>query len=789
MTTQKYLTKTKYLHGLQCQKRLWYEMNHPERGLSPSKAQHFLFSRGTEVGALSRDLFPEGILISARSFAKSVEQTQIAIRDGASCVFEASFDFDNTGVKCDILQRDGDSWNLIEVKMSTSVKHAHLPDLAIQKYVLTACGIPISKTQLMHINDECTYPDLSDLFILEDVTDRVDSLMENVPNDIETFRAVLDADSEPDVRIGKQCDDPYPCPFKTHCWEDVPENSIFTIPRLSWEKKDALIESDIFQLSELPENISLTDNQQAYVDYVLRGQPQIDTEAIEARLSDLEYPIHFFDFETDNPPVPKFQGLRPYQHLPFQYSCHIWQSDGTVTHHEYLHTDPTDPRLPLVESLLDTISDQGSVVVYYASFENQRLEDLAEFLPQYAQPLRSIQSRLWDQLVIFRNHYKHPGFEGSNSLKSVLPVLGSSLHYDDLDVQDGIEAQAVWQLMLDSNSEREREEMIRNLKAYCKLDTQAMVDIHKVLLKHINMSKIKAVAEQSWWRKTSKRRLAEDHSLTEAQIDELRATPEYQKVVESLMLGQRSPQSFEKWVKKYKNMPQNFGNRMGLDPGAILGMIKRVRQAHADIAAGKATVPEIVVNPSRKKVDGNIEMKLRFCESEIDDLADRYTERQSVYYREREKQVIGLRDAILQRGYLTTDDLQRVASWKSQRRASLTLENSDNFIKEVTAQAFTSTDDTDDWEKLISLTRLEGIGEPTASAILHLFDQCRYPILDIHALWSVGLAWEKRTSYPFWLEYIEFCRNIAGRNSVSMRHLDRALWRFSFDHRKQERAC
>ena len=482
MTMQNYLTKSKYLNGLQCHKRLWYEKNHPERKSSLSRAQCRTLRQGKEVEEHSRDLFPKGILISARSPAESAEQTQIAIRDGASCIFEASFIFENTWVRCDILQKDGDSWNLIEVKMSTSVKEEHLPDLAIQKHVLTACGIPISKTQLMYVNNECTYPDLSDLFIIEEATERVDSLMGSVPSDIEAFKAILDAGNEPDVKIGKRCDDPYLCPFKAYCWKAVRKKSIFTIPRLSWQKKDVLIEAGIFQMRELPADFSLTDNQQTYVDYVFHGQPEIDTEAVRARLSDLEYPIHFFDFETDNPPVPKFQGLRPYQHFPFQYSCHTWQSDGTVTHHEYLHTDITDPRLPLVESLLDTISDKGSVVVYYASFENQRLEDLAEFFPEYANRLLSIQDRLWDQAEIFRNHYKHPDFEGSYSLKSVLPVLVPSLRYDELDVQDGREAQAVWSLMLDSNSEREREEMIRNLKAYCKLDTQAMVEIHRVLL-------------------------------------------------------------------------------------------------------------------------------------------------------------------------------------------------------------------------------------------------------------------------------------------------------------------
>ena len=182
-------------------------------------------------------------------------------------------------------------------------------------------------------------------------------------------------------------------------------------------------------------------------------------------------------------------------------------------------------------------------------------------------------------------------------------------------------------------------------------------------------------------------------------------------------------------------------------------------------------------------------MRLRFCESEIDDWANRYTECQRESNREREEQVIGLRDDIRQRGYLTEDELYEVAYWKTKNifgKADLTLENADNFIREITTQAFTSTDD---WTKLIVLTQLQGIGQPIASAILHLYDKAPYPILDIHALWSVGLAWRRRSLYPrsLWLEYIELCRDLASRNNVSMRHLDRALWKFSVDHGRQER--
>ena len=180
-----------------------------------------------------------------------------------------------------------------------------------------------------------------------------------------------------------------------------------------------------------------------------------------------------------------------------------------------------------------------------------------------------------------------------------------------------------------------------------------------------------------------------------------------------------------------------------------------------------------------------MKMELRFCESEIGYWADRYTERQREKDNAREEYLIGLKSDIQARGYLIKDELREVARWKSPRRAALTLENTDAFIKEVTESAFTATDD---WTKLLTLTQLRGIGQPTASAILHLFDEGQYPILDIHALWTVGREWKTRATYPFWQEYAQFCRDIANRNSVSMRELDRALWKYSSDYGKSGHA-
>ena len=180
-------------------------------------------------------------------------------------------------------------------------------------------------------------------------------------------------------------------------------------------------------------------------------------------------------------------------------------------------------------------------------------------------------------------------------------------------------------------------------------------------------------------------------------------------------------------------------------------------------------------------------MRLRFCESEIDYWANIYMEYQTPKGQAREQKVIGIRDGIQERRSLTEDELHKVAYWKTRNifgRADLTLGNCDVLIKKVTKRAFTPIDD---FEKLQSLTKLQGVGKPVASAILHLYDKEQYPILDPHALWSAGLEWKRRNSYPrgLWLEYIAFCRDIADRKGIEIRTLDRALWRYSYDSKER----
>ena len=477
-----YLTTAKYLNGSHCLKRLWYEEKHPEKTPSISLSQQRIFDQRKAVKPLAYSQFPEGVLINAEDPDVAVRQTKTAMRRGESCLFNAAFRSNGAFVRCDILHKDEKGWRIIEIRVAKRIKKEYLLNLALRMYILDTSDIPISATQLMLLNEACVYPDFSNLFVFEDVTDKVNLLKQGVPDSLQTFKTTLHRDIEPNVLIGKNlCNRPYRCPFKTSCWAFVPKNSVFTIPKIKDPEATALAEKGIFHLSDLPADFSLTPSQSTYVNSVLENRPAINRAAIREELANLQYPIHFLDFEADRPAIPRFKGFKVYEEFPFQYSCHVLQADGVVTHHEYLHTDITDPRLPLLQSLLAHISDRGSIVVYNLSFERRILRGLAESFPEYTSALQSIIERLWDQLTVLRKHYEHPDFCGSKSLKTVLPVLVPSLSYEALDIQEGGDAPAVWNMMLSTTHETEKQEWNQRLRAYCKLDTLAMVEIHKVL--------------------------------------------------------------------------------------------------------------------------------------------------------------------------------------------------------------------------------------------------------------------------------------------------------------------
>lgn len=480
------LSKSKYLSGMQCEKKLWLQFYKPDQAEPPSPALQRIFDQGTAIGELAQKSFPDGQLISAAYYEtpKALEQTRQALQAGIVNLFEPAFVFANTLVRVDILHRNPDStYDIIEVKSTTSTHTEHIWDLAVQTVVLEGSGLSINRTILMHLDRACKYPDLSNLFTETDLTREVREHLKVVPDHLKQFNELIHSETEPSIPIGSHCSKPYSCPFQSYCFKQasVPTPSIFNIPRLLAKTLDNLASASLFALQDIPEDLSLSESQRKFVSLYLEGRKEIHTEAIKAQLSSLTYPLYFLDFETDAPAQPWLDGLSSYQKFPFQYSLHVLGPTGNLTHKEYLHTERTDPRHPLSEQLIEDIGPVGTIIAYNASFEKSVILGLADFIPDLSHHLHALISRFWDLLDVFRNHYFDPAFKGSNSIKSVLPVLCPELSYKELDVQDGSSAQVTWLKLISSDTTEEKAALSSALRSYCHLDTLAMVRIYKYL--------------------------------------------------------------------------------------------------------------------------------------------------------------------------------------------------------------------------------------------------------------------------------------------------------------------
>ena len=482
------LSKSKYLSAFQCEKKLWLEFHDRDKATPISEVQQAIFSQGHFVGELARDEYPGGTLIDSDylDIPKGLEITQNELAKDPPAIFEAFFQFNDVLVRPDIMVNNGDgTWDFIEVKSSTTLKPENIRDVAIQSYVISGCRIKIRKSYLMHLNRECIYPNLDNLFTLVDLTEKIILFIDKMETSLENLRHMLNGNQAPDIKIGGRCSKPYNCHFREHCWKDVPEYSVFNIPGIYLKQKEKLYNKGIVNLEDIPADSGFQNKQKDFIDSYNTKAPIINKPGIQAEMDTLQYPLYFLDFETYGSAVPTFNGMHPYEQYPFQYSCHILDKDQNITHKEYLHTDKTDPRLPLAKSLIDTLQDTGTIVAYNAGFEKGVIAKLATLFPQYSKELVAINERFWDQLNIFRRHYSDYRFKGSNGLKSVLPVVVPGMDYSNLDVQEGSQAQVVWKQMIDLPNGDEKNILIQQLLKYCQLDTLAMVEIHRMLMKQM----------------------------------------------------------------------------------------------------------------------------------------------------------------------------------------------------------------------------------------------------------------------------------------------------------------
>jgi predicted RecB family nuclease len=482
------LSKSKFLSGLQCHKRVYLEIYRPDLATPPDPSMQAILDMGTEIGILAQRRFAGGVLatVGFRQREAAIAQTLALLQDPkVSAIFEGAFEYEGVVVRVDILERVPDqtgrplAWRLIEVKSSTRVKDVHLHDLAIQSHVLLGSGITLAGTYLMHIDNRYVYEggevDLEALFAIEDVSEIVASRRGQVPEHLAAMRSALIEPQPPAIEPDDRCHSPYECPFWAHCTQDKHARWIYYLPGRK-ETVNRLVQQGITMIDEIPEAASLSLTQRRVKDNV----EWMSTGLGEA-LRTVRYPVHHVDFETVMLAVPRFPGTRPYQSIPVQWSNHIELESGEIIHHEFLHNEATEPRKRWAEALIESLGENGSIVVY-SSYEEAMIRQVVEAFPEFRELFLAIIKRLWDLHPIIKEHYYHPMFRGSYSIKSVLPAVVPSMGYGDLAIQEGGQAANEYYRMVFLESDWIEQARIKDaLLRYCARDTMAMVELRRVL--------------------------------------------------------------------------------------------------------------------------------------------------------------------------------------------------------------------------------------------------------------------------------------------------------------------
>jgi len=492
MSTEKpvYLSKSRYLNGLQCHKMLWLFDHHREL-YDESVMNERILEEGNKVGELARLYFRADITIHYNPDSSvMIRETKEALNQKAAVIAEASFWYDNNLCRVDILQCFDGYVEITEVKGATDLKPVYFDDLAFQYHVLTGNNVTVKKASLMHLNNKYVRKgdlDLGQLFVIKDCTDDVKKMQSEIAENIELIRR--SQISEPIQDIGPHCDDPYECGFKSHCWKHIPEHSVFNIARLRNTKKFNCYRQGIISYDQvLNSNVPLNEKQMLQVQSEIEKlPPTVDTVEILSFLDTLNYPLYFLDFETYMTAIPPFDDTSPYMQIPFQYSLHILdEKGGALEHREFLAKEGTDPRRPLAEKLCQDIPRGVCAIAYNMSFEKRILKELAAIFPDLAEHLMDIYASMKDIMLPFQTHaYYRREFAGSYSIKAVLPALypdNRELDYSNLNgIQNGSEAMGTFPTL----HERPPEEIARIRKAllaYCCLDTLGMVRILEYLI-------------------------------------------------------------------------------------------------------------------------------------------------------------------------------------------------------------------------------------------------------------------------------------------------------------------
>jgi hypothetical protein len=433
-----------------------------------------------QLSEFDQHLMNEGGRVEALAL-EYLSKTYIPQSPGEELLWQQTFSDGQYEARLDAMvhKTSSNSYDLYEIKSSTKVDKENEYDVTFQAAILEK-QIKVDNYYVLHLDKEYNRLgdlDLSSLFIAEDVSDKVEDLKPEVLLMREEALRVAELKDSDETEA---CLSPKDCPCLGICHPDLPEFSIFDIPRLSRIKKLELLDKGIRAAKDIPSTFDLNDKQRLVVERARKNTEYIDRSSLRAEMDDLQYPLWFLDYETCISAIPQYEGYHPQQQIVFQYSLHrLDKPGGDLKHFDYIAITSDDPSCSLLEHLSADLGPSGTVIVWNKTFEKTMNKGMAGLHPEYARFLDDVNARIYDLGdIVNLGYYLHPGFKGSWSIKNVLPVMVKELTYEGMEINKGDQASmAWWNITFGNLEDREKEILVKNLEKYCELDTLAMVEI------------------------------------------------------------------------------------------------------------------------------------------------------------------------------------------------------------------------------------------------------------------------------------------------------------------------
>ena len=495
------LTKTKITSGLQCHKKLWFDFHEPIKD-----KDNFIFHLGNRFGEIVRKNYGKGLDLSDNfDIRDAVDLTKKAINsNNINVIYEGAFIYQDTLVRTDVLMRRKIGWELLEAKSSTRLKDEHIPDIAIQSFIVKLCGVDLSSIKLIHINKEFTYKgnkNYNNLIKENEITGEVISKEKEVINYIKKFKPLADKNSScPNISMGEHCNKPYPCDYQDRCKSLLPKSNLTSYEILPYIKKNKYLikymkEKGTKDLQKVPAEFfkNRSDYAPGYHKKIQDAHKNNNSwinKDLKNVFKDFSFPFYFIDFETVNQGVPIIKGTQPYYPLPFQWSVHKWESkDKQIDKGQsFLKFDDQNIERQFIESLLKAVGKKGTIFAHNAkSTEIKILEKFKEKdnCKDLSDKIDNLINRVEDSLIIARKNFYSPLMNGDWGIKSIVKAIPNcEINYEEKgNIGGGTDAQLAWFICTDKNTLKTKKQKQSDLLVkYCSKDTLAIYHLMKHLI-------------------------------------------------------------------------------------------------------------------------------------------------------------------------------------------------------------------------------------------------------------------------------------------------------------------